>query len=114
MVEIVDRVPGSPNTYTLTEKGSSRIVALERADEPVVVGTLIGRKVLMAMQGFEATETVFNEDGSITETNENGDTMVTTFNEDGSVVETFAGASGAVMTKTTMFNEDGSISEVMG
>ena len=74
-------------------------------------GTKINRKALMAIQGFIAKETVFNEDGSITETNSEGHTKTTVFNEDGSITETFTGEK--TITKTTTFNEDGNISEVI-
>lgn len=74
-------------------------------------GTPINRDNLMAIQGFESKTTKFNEDGSITETNGKGETLVTTFNEDGSITETFVGEK--TITKTTTFNDDGSISEVV-
>lgn len=74
-------------------------------------GTPINRGNLMAMQGFIATDTVFNDDGSITETNSKGEALTTTFNADGSITETFVGEK--TITKTTTFNADGSISEVI-
>lgn len=74
-------------------------------------GTPINRSNLMAIQGFEAKNTVFNSDGSITETNANGETKTTTFNADGSITETFVGEK--TITKTTTFNSDGSITEVL-
>lgn len=74
-------------------------------------GTAINRETLMAMQGFIANNTVFNADGSITETNGKGETLTTIFNEDSSITETFVGEK--TITKTTIFNEDGSISEVI-
>lgn len=74
-------------------------------------GTPINRANLMAIQGFVAKTTVFNADGSITETNGKGETLTTTFNEDGSITETFVGAY--TLTKTTTFNDDGSIEEVI-
>ena len=74
-------------------------------------GTPINRENLMAMQGFVANNTVFNADGSITETNGKGETLTTTFNDDGSIVETFVGEK--TITKTTIFNDDGSITEVI-
>lgn len=74
-------------------------------------GTPINRENMMAIQGFIAKETVFNEDGSITETNSEGHTKTTVFYEDGSITETFTGKK--TITKTTTFNEDGSISEVI-
>ena len=74
-------------------------------------GTAINRETLMAMQGFIGNTTVFNPDGSITETNEKGETLTTIFNGDGSITETFVGEK--TITKTTIFNTDGSISEVI-
>ena len=45
-------------------------------------GTKINRANLMAIQGFVSKTTVFNDDGSITETNANGETLTTVFNDD--------------------------------
>lgn len=74
-------------------------------------GTPINRRNLMAVQGFEAKKTVFNSDGSITETNSDGQTLKTVFNDDGSISETFTGDK--IINKITLFNGDGSISEVI-
>lgn len=74
-------------------------------------GTPLNRENMMALQGFQAKTTVFNSDGSITETNSKGDILTTTFNADGSITETFVGEK--TITKTTTFNADGSISEVI-
>lgn len=74
-------------------------------------GTKINRVNLMAMQGFVAKTTVFNADGSITETNGSGHTLTTKFNSDGSITETFVGQQ--TLVKTTTFNADGSIKEVI-
>ena len=74
-------------------------------------GTPINRENLMAIQGFVANKTVFNDDGSITETNSKGETLTTVFNTDGSITETFVGEK--TITKTTTFNADGSVSEVI-
>ena len=63
--------------------------------------------------GVETTQTVFNEDGSITETFSTGDVKITIFNEDGSITESYVMASGELITKTITFNEDGSISETL-
>lgn len=64
------------------------------------------------MDGFENCETVFNEDGSITQTFVNR-IKETVFDEDHSVTtETLKKLDGTVYSiKTTTFNEDGSISE---
>lgn len=74
-------------------------------------GTPVNRANLMAMQGFIANDTVFNADGSITETNSNGEVLTTVFNDDGSITETFVGEK--TITKTTRFNDDGSMAEVI-
>lgn len=75
-------------------------------------GTPLNRANLMAMQGFGACETVFNADGSITETYQDGSVKTTVFNSNGSISETFT-LGTQTMTKTTTFNSDGSISEVI-
>ena len=57
-----------------------------------VSGTPINRVNLMAIQGFIAKTTVFNTDGSITETfvGSKTITMTTTFNDDGSIINTIS------------------------
>lgn len=74
-------------------------------------GTPINRANLMALQGFMAKTTVFNNDGSIVETNANGETLTTVFNDDGSITETFVGKQ--TITKTTTFTDNGVV-EVLG
>lgn len=74
-------------------------------------GTLINRAALMAMQGFIAQTTVFNADGSITETNSLNQIKTTVFNADGSITETFSGEK--TLVKTTRFLENGNIEEVL-
>lgn len=74
-------------------------------------GTPLNRENMMAIQGFEAKRTVFNADGSITETNSKGETLTTTFPDENTVIETFVGEK--TITKTTTFNDDGSITEVI-
>ncbi len=74
-------------------------------------GTPINRANLMAIQGFHAQNTVFNSDGSITQTNAAGHKLTTKFNTDGSITEKFEGDK--TITKTTKFNSNGSITEVI-
>ena len=74
-------------------------------------GTDINRENMMAIQGFIANDTIFNADGSITETNNKNETLTTVFNEDGTITETFVGEK--TITKTTTFDENGNISEVI-
>ena len=73
-------------------------------------GTPINRANLMAIQGFVAKSTVFNAEGSITETNGKGETLTISFG-DNVITETFKGKY--TVTKTTTFNSDGTISEVI-
>lgn len=73
-------------------------------------GTPINRKVMMAVQGFVGCETVINADGSITETNADGEVKTTLFNPDGSITEMFVGEKE--ITKTTTF-DSGKIKEVI-
>lgn len=74
-------------------------------------GTKINRRNLLAIQGFIGTNTEFLENGSIRETNDDGETLTTTFNADGTITEVFVGEK--TITKTTTFNADGSITEVL-
>lgn len=78
----------------------------------LVQGTWVNRRALMAMQGFFGGTTTFNANGSITETNQDGDTLTTTFNNDGTITERFVSGS-QVITKTTTFNANGTITEVI-
>lgn len=74
-------------------------------------GTKINRANLMAMQGFITNTTVFNSDGSITETNSNNEKLTTIFNSNGTITEQFVGEK--TIRKTTTFYIDGSIGEVI-
>lgn len=73
-------------------------------------GTAINRENMMAIQGFESVTTVFNDDGSIVETNSRGETLTTTIDSDGTVTEVFQGEF--TITKTTTFG-NGRITEVL-
>lgn len=64
-------------------------------------GTPINRENMMAIQGFVGNTTVFNKDGSITETNSKNQKLTTTFNKDGSITQTFEGEKN--ISKTTYF-----------
>ena len=75
-------------------------------------GTHLNRKSMMAIQGFQGNTITFNENGTITEVNEDGGVVTTTFNDDGTITETFSGEK--TITKTTKFNADGSITEEIG
>ena len=114
MKNVLDRVVQYPHRYQLLavsgETNTYDIVA--KPGTITEIGTIVNRSLLMEMQGFSANETVFNPDGSITETNADLDTKVTVFNPDGSITETFT-SDGISIAKKTTFNADGSISEVM-
>lgn len=111
MKEILDRISEFPNRYRLEQVEENVYLIIREQGEVSEEGTPLNRALLMALQGFEAKTTTFDDDGNITETNEQGHTLKTTFNDDGSITETFTGDK--TITKTTTFNEDGSITEVI-
>lgn len=114
MKDFLDRQPTKVGRRKLTyEDGTSEFVTVSMADEPTEEGTPLNREAFLALQGFEGNTTVFNADGSITETNASGDSLTTFFNADGSIIERFTNAHGLSIAKTTTFSEDGSIREVM-
>ena len=114
MYNITDRIPQNPNQWTMQKSdGSSETVTLERADNPVNVGTPINRETLLGMQGFVGGTITFESSGNIVEANETG-TMTTEFLSDGSIKQTFSGADGQTIIKTTTFGADGNITEVLG
>lgn len=59
-----------------------------------------------------AVNTVFNSDGSISETYQDGSTRKTVFNSDGSITETYK-IGTKTKTKKTVFNANGSITETI-
>lgn len=75
------------------------------------IGTPINRISMMAVQGFENNTIQFMDDGTIVQTNGDGETLTTTFNKDGRITQVFVGEK--TISKTTLFNADGSISEVV-
>lgn len=111
---ILDRIPRYPGRVQLIPvSGAANTYTLTRADDPSEVGTPVNQSLLNEIYGLADSMTVFNSDGSITESDPNsGVTMTTVFNVDGSITETM---SNGVQTrsKTTTFNVDGSITEVM-
>ena len=111
MIDFVDRVPatGMSNKRVIEyADGRSEVVSINFADNASVLGTPINRSNLMAIQGFVASTTVFNSNGTILETNSAGHTLLTTFNTDGTITEKFTGDK--VITRKTTFNTNGSIS----
>lgn len=114
MKDFKDRQPTQVGRRKITHAdGTSEYVTVEMADEPTREGTPLNREAFMAVQGFEENETVFNEDGSITETNAQGEQMKTVFNADGTIDEIFTNKDGLKIGKRTTFNADGSISETL-
>lgn len=113
MKDFLDRQPTKAGRRKLTYgDGTSEFVTVEMADEPTREGTPLNREAFMALQGFQETKTVFNDDGSITETNEKCEMMVTTFDADGSITKTFTNVDGLSISLKAVFNSDGSIEEV--
>lgn len=114
IVDVIDRVPENAGRVILIPvTGQANTYDMVRADNPSEVGTPINRTLLMAMQGFVASTTTFNSDGSVTETGATG-TKVTTFSSDGqTIVETFTGKSGGVIRKTTTIASNGNITETI-
>lgn len=68
----------------------------------IIDGTPINRANLMAIQGFIGKDIEFKKDGSIVETNSNGEKLTTVFSADGSITETFVGEK--TITKKTTFS----------
>ena len=86
------------------------VVAVEQMFE---IGSVVARIELeKEAYGFRNSHTVFNPDGSITETMDY-DTVETIFNSDGSILNVLTDATGNVVTKKTVFNSDGSITSVV-
>lgn len=112
MIDAIDKIVANPNQYTITHANNTmETVNIVKSGVVTENGTDINRAFLMALQGFQNKTTIFNSDGSITETYGVGQTKTTTFNENGSITETFVG--NKTITKTTTFNSDGSVTEVI-
>ena len=119
MKYVTDRVPGEgmANKFKIIKTdGTSETVTFERADEAVEEGTDVDRELLMNVQGFYASTTVFNADGSIVETNADGDTLTTTFPSGDIAKETFLQVStGRSIAVRTYMGESGElIRELVG
>lgn len=72
-----------------------------------------GEKAGFQTSSVKAWNTVFNGDGSVTETSTSGDVRKTTFNDDGSITEEYTLITGEHVTKTIVFNNDGTITETL-
>ena len=112
MIDAKDRIIQYPSRYQLTLVSGTTYDLTPVPGTVTEAGTLVNRELLMAMQGFTANTTVFNPDGSITETNGDGEIKVTTFNIDGTISEVFTSGATSI-EKLTTFNLDGSITEVL-
>lgn len=74
----------------------------------------LANKFLMLMNNFTAKNTVFNVDGSITETDAAGHVHDTVFTSTAVITETLKDSNNTLLaTKTTTFNNDGSITEAV-
>lgn len=109
MINFKDAVPPAGKGNVRKIDGAEKTVEYPDGWEN---GTALNRANLMAMQGFGECETVFNADGSISETYQDGSVKKTVFNSNGSITETFRSGT-QTMTKTTTFNDDGSITEAI-
>ena len=107
---VVDRVPLHAGRIKLTPV-SGNVYDLERADEPTQEGTKINAGLLNAINGFDNKKTVFEPDGSITVSDDTtGTSIQTVFNADGTITETITDGT-FTLRKITTFNDDGSITE---
>ena len=88
-------------TYENATKDNAGLMSAEDKDKLDNIDT--------AQDDVVSSNTVFNADGSITETLGNGKVKQTTFNADGSITQKITNSAGTVLTLTTVFNEDGSI-----
>jgi len=113
MLEFKDRQPVDANRkLIIPEVGDPFYATVEFADNATQVGTSLNRSAFMAFQGMENGTTVFNIDGSITETFSTG-VLTTTFPDADTVIETFVPTTGTTIVKTTTFGIDGNITEVL-
>lgn len=115
MKDFMDRQPTQVGRRRITyANGREEYVTVEMADEPTREGTPLNREAFMAVQGYETILTEFKADGSIVETNANGETQETVFNADGTITETFTNTEDVRLTKITYFRDDGSIFATLG
>lgn len=112
MINFSDRITEYPQRYTMTNNADGSVTLTPKPGTVTNAGTVLNRVNMMALQGFGACDTVFNSDGSISETFQDGSVKKTVFNSNGSITETFRSGT-QTMNKITNFNEDGSISEVI-
>ena len=112
-LKYTDDVFSGDRKYRVIENVDDSI-SLEDVTEYTDEGTMIDSTLIMqlvkTMTNFVSNQTVFNADGSITETGENG-TKVTVFAADGSITETRTDSDGYSISQRTRFMSDGSIRE---
>lgn len=56
------------------------------------------------IDGFAAKTTLFNSNGSISETDKTGNTLQTTFNTNGTITQQYVGLDGTQETRTITFS----------
>ena len=90
------------------------LLLIEQKMQKVTTKTVEGKLTLeiedglqMAINGFTAMDTTFNEDKTITQTDGSGNVKTTTFVSKTEIKEEFAFASGERYTKTTTFIKGG-------
>ena len=109
---VKNRVPRYPGRVTLAPV-SGNIYDMTRSDQPTQDGTPVNAALLNAIYGFDNIKTTFSN-GSITQSDSStGAQIVTVFNSNGSITETFS-QGGTSLVKTTTFGSDGSITESLG
>lgn len=93
----------------LLKVGSDKMVEfIDKTNEQS--GTPINRENMMAIQGFIGMTTEKQADGSILQTNAEGQTLLTVKDADGNIMQTFTGEK--VITKT-ITRQNGKIVEVI-
>jgi hypothetical protein len=101
--EVAGIVKLNPETMTVDEHGVIN-----------PIGAVADESTFLLHYGFVAVDTVFNDDGSITETDSVGYKRTTVFNSDGSITEyIYSPQNELLRTKFTTFNSDGSIDETV-
>lgn len=77
-------------------------------------GTPLNRDNMLAIQGFVGCTVQRKSNGSIVETNTNGDTLTTVKGTDGSITQTFVGgSSGKTIKMKTTFSGNTITSEII-
>lgn len=101
----VNNVPALSNAFGVND------VCLVQYNVNKNIAHVVGQSGTPLTGDRESGTTIFDED-TITFTDVNGDTHLTVFNADGSITETLTRGT-SISTINTYFNEDGSITEVI-